>query len=284
LESEIATHRNRIEFNRQRAQELAELIERARRDVAEAENKRNQQAAQIKQTNSSIAEIEQHLKEKEAELAELSALATEIHKKRSDRVARLQELQLALSKSESRILALEEELTGTKARRKLTHAQIEQLLREIEVLAKARDKIVGQIAASLKGTRTHPIDVETSLREKEKLLVEAEQDLATLHRTLAEKRSRLDVLRQLNEEGEGLAEGSQALLKGVNGSEEFRDAIAGSLVAQLDVHPKFIQAIEAALGRNLHAIVLKDPKVASANYCPPEEEKSSDTRRFSSPS
>src|SRR5204863_9184215 len=70
LDSEIATHRNRIEFNRQRAQELTELIERARRDLAEAENKRNQHAAQIEQTNSSITEIEQHLKEKEAELTE----------------------------------------------------------------------------------------------------------------------------------------------------------------------------------------------------------------------
>ena len=263
LDSEIATHRNRIEFNRQRAQELVELIERARRDVAEAENKRNQQAAQIKQTNSSIAEIEQHLKEKEAELTELSVLAGEIHKKRSDRVTRLQELQLALSKSESRISALEEELTGTKARRELTHAQIEQFLTEIEALTEARDKLVGQIAVSLKADRRQPIDVETSLREKEKLLVQAEQDLATLHRTLAEKRSRLEVLRQLNEEGEGLAEGSQALLKGVDGRQEFRDAIAGSLVAQLDVDPKFIQAIEAALGRNLHAVILKDAKVVS---------------------
>ncbi|MGC1323909.1 MAG: chromosome segregation protein SMC [Candidatus Udaeobacter sp.] len=263
LDSEIATHRNRIEFNRQRAQELAELIERARRDIAEAENKRNQQAARIKETNSSIAEIEQHLKEKEAELTELSVLAGEIHKKRSDRVTRLQELQLAVSKSESRISALEEELTGTKARRELTHAQIEQLITEIAALTEARDKLVGQIAVSLKVARRQPIDVEGSLREKEKLLAQAEQDLATLHRTLAEKRSRLDVLRQLNEEGEGLAEGSQALLKGVNGSEEFRDAIAGSLVAQLDVDPKFVQAIEAALGRNLHAVILKDAKVVS---------------------
>ena len=263
LDSEIGTHRNRIEFNRQRAQELAELIDRARRDIGEAENKRHQQEAQIKQTNSSIAEIEQHLKEKEAELTELSALAGEIHKKRSDRVTRLQELQLALSKSESRISALEEELTGTKARRELTHAQVEQLLKEIEALTEAREELAGQIAVSLKTARRQPLDVETSLREKEKLVAQAEQDLTTLHRTLAEKRSRLDVLRQLNEEGEGLAEGSQALLKGVNGSEEFRDAIAGSLVAQLDVDPKFIQAIEAALGRNLHAVILKDAKVVS---------------------
>src|SRR6185436_20054138 len=261
LDSEIATHRNRIEFNRQRAQELAELIGRAQRDVADAENKRNQQAAQIKQTNNSIAEIEQHLKEKEAELAGLSVLAGEIHKKRSDRVTRLQELQHALSKSESRISALEEELTGTKARRDLTHAQTEQLKTQIEALVKDRDKLIGQIAVSLKAPR-QPIDVETSLREKEKLVAQAEQDLATLHRTLAEKRSRLDVLRQLNEEGEGLAEGSQALLKG-NDPEKFRDAIGGSLVAQLDVEPKFIQAIEAALGRNLHAVILKDAKIVS---------------------
>src|SRR4029079_13563244 len=159
LESEIATHPNRIEFNRQRAQELAELIERAQRDVADAENKRNQQAAQIKQTNSSIAEIEQHLKEKEAELTELSVLAGEIHKKRSDRVTRLQDLQLALSKSESRISALGEELTGTKSRRDLTAAQTEQLKKETDSLIEVRDKLLGQIAVSLKAPR-QPIDVE----------------------------------------------------------------------------------------------------------------------------
>ncbi len=263
LDSEIATHRNRIEFNRQRAQELAELVERSQRDVTDAENKRKQQTAQIKQTNSSIAEIEEQLKEKEAELTELSALAGEIHKKRSDRVTRLQELQLSLSKSESRISALEEELTGTKARRELTHAQIEQLNTDIETLTKAREKIVGKIAASLQPGSRGPVDVETTLREKEKSLAQTEQDLAALHRTLAEKGSRLEVLRQLNEEGEGLAEGSQALLKGLNGSAEFREAIAGSLVAHLDVDSKFIPAIEAALGRSLHAIVLKDATVVS---------------------
>ena len=263
LDSEIAAHRNRIEFNRQRAQELTELIERARRDIAEAENKRHQQAAQISQTNNSIAEIEQQLKQKEAELAELSAMAGEIHKKRSDRVSRLHELQVAVSKSESRIAALEEELSGTKARREMTHAQIEQLLSEIAALTKARDNLVGQIAVSLKADGRQPFDVEVKLREKQQLVDQAEQDLAALHQKAAEKRSRLEVLRQLNEEGEGLAEGSQALLKGVDGAERFRDAIAGSLVAQLDVDPKFIQAIEAALGRNLHAIILNDAKVTS---------------------
>jgi chromosome segregation protein len=264
LDSEIAAHRSRIDFNKQRAQELADLIERARRDIAEAEKKRKQYTADIEETNNSIAKIERQLKEQETELTELSILSGEIHKSRTERDARLQQLQLAFSKSESRISAIDEELSGTKARHDLTGAQIQQLAREIKNLGEAREKLARQIAVSLKATGQRPIDVEGSLREREKLLSETEQRLAVIERTLAEKRSRLDVLRQLNEQGEGLTEGSQALLKGKHGPEKFREAIAGSLVGQLEVDPQFIQAIEAALGRNLHAIVLKDANVASA--------------------
>jgi chromosome segregation protein len=263
LDSEIAGHRNRIEFNKQRAEELAGFLQRSRRDIAEAETKRKKHATEIEQTNSSIAKIERHLKEKEAELTEVSALAGEMHKDRTERGTRLQTLQIALSKSESRISALNEELSGIIARRELTGAQIEQLAREIKTSNEGREKLVAQIAVSLNVSRRARADVETSLHEGEKLLAQAEQHLAVLERTLAEKRSRLDVLRQLNQEGEGLAQGSQALLKGTHSSAKIREAIAGSLVAQLDVDPKFIQAIEAALGRNLHAIILKDAKLAS---------------------
>jgi len=263
LKSEIGAHRSRIEFNRQRADDLAELIQRARREIADAEKKRKQHAAEIEQTNNSIAEIERHLSEKEAELVQLTSLTGEIQKNRTERGTRLQELQLALSKSGSRILAIEQERSGTKTRRELTHAQIEHLAREIQTLTEARVKLVRQIAISLQGGQREAIDVEATLREKQELLSDEERNLTVLDRTLAEKRSRLDVLRQLNEQGEGLAHGSQAVLKGIGNPEKFRESIAGSLVAQLDVDPTFIPAIEAALGRNLHAIVLKDANVAS---------------------
>src|SRR5207244_519345 len=134
---------------------------------------------------------------------------------------------------------------GTKTRREFTHAQIRQLAKEIRTLTEARKKLVAQIALSLQTSRREAIDVEASLREKERLLSEAEQNLATLERTLAEKRSRLDVLRQLNNEGEGLAEGSQAVLKGLDDPDKFREVIVGSLVAHLDVDQKFVPAIEA---------------------------------------
>src|SRR5882762_6426897 len=132
LESEIAAHGSRIKFNRQRAEELAELVERARRDIADSEEKRERQAAEIDRTNYSIAEIERHLKEQETELAKFASLAAGIQKDRTERSTRLQDLQLALSKSESRISTLEEELSGTKTRREFTHAQIRQLAKEIQ--------------------------------------------------------------------------------------------------------------------------------------------------------
>ena len=258
LESDIAAHRSRIEFNRERAEELAELVGRARHDITNAGKKRKQHAAEIEQTDNSIGEIERHLKEKEAELNQLDTLAANIQKNRTVRGTRLQELQLALSKSESRTAALEEELSGTQTRRELTRAQIKQLARQMETLAEARQKLVEQIAGSLKMSRRKAIDVEATLREREKLLAEAEQNIAALERALAEKQSRLELLGQLNEEGEGLAEGSQVVMKGIGEFSRFRDAIAGSLVAQLDVDSRFIPAIEAALGRNLHALVLKE--------------------------
>jgi chromosome segregation protein len=156
LESEIAAHRSRIEFNRQRTIELAELIERARRDIADAEKKHKQHAAHIEQINNSIVETEGHLKKKEAEVTALASLAGEIQKDRRERGTRLQELQLALSKAENRIAAFEEELSGTKERRELTREQVEQLAKEIQSSSQTREKLVRQLTAPLK-TREHDI-------------------------------------------------------------------------------------------------------------------------------
>ena len=268
LESEIAAHRSRIEFNRQRAHELAELIERARADIVDAEARRKQQTDEIHKANSLLEKADQLLKQKEAELAEIGGLTKEIQKDRGQQSAHLRDLQFVVSKSETRIAALEEELSGTKARREMTASQTEQLAAEIKKLAEARANIANRIASSLKLSAGDRRKLEellaesqragTNLQRHQELLAEAEKNLAAAERIVTEKRSRLEVLHQLNEEGAGLAKGSQAVLKGVDDPARFRDAIAGSLVSQLDVAPRFVPAIEATLGRNLHTVILKD--------------------------
>ncbi len=100
------------------------------------------------------------------------------------------------------------------------------------------------------------------MREQQQRLAKTEKSLTELERSLAEKESRLEILHQLNEEGEGLAQGSQSVLKGLDNPSRIQPALAGALVSNLDVDPEFIAAIEAALGRNLQAIVLKDAQLA----------------------
>src|SRR5262249_60835666 len=114
----------------------------------------------------------------------------------------------------------------------------------------------------LEELRAQSQNAEANVRRQQELLANFEGEVAAFERTLAEKRSTLEILRQLNAEGEGLAQGSQAVLKGLDDPNRFRDSIVGSLVAQIDVDPKFIPAIEAALGRNLHAVIVKDAQRA----------------------
>ena len=52
-------------------------------------------------------------------------------------------------------------------------------------------------------------------------------------------------------------------MKGLDDPERIRPAIAGALVASLNVDPEFVPALEAAFGRNMHAVVLRDVGMAA---------------------
>ena len=85
----------------------------------------------------------------------------------------------------------------------------------------------------------------------------------TSDRAIAERQSRLEILQQLNAEGEGLAEGSQAVLRGLDDPARILPALTGALASLIEVEEEFIPAIEAALGRNLHAVVLQNGELAT---------------------
>jgi chromosome segregation protein len=272
LQSEVAAHKSRIEFNRQRKDELNDLIERAKGDIASAESKRKQHEAQIRESDTLIEKTQHFLQSKQSELAKVTEALDKLRAKRETREADRKTARVSLSKYEAKIDKLEDDLAGLTARRELTHEQIREISTEIKEATKAREKVATSIAAAHKSTEseqkkledllTQSAAADTNLRRQQELLANSETELAAIERTFAEKRSGLEILRQLNAEGEGLAQGSQAVLKGLDDPARFRDSIVGSLVAQIDVDPKFIPAIEAALGRNLHAVVLKDAQSA----------------------
>jgi chromosome segregation protein len=272
LESEINAHRNRIQFNRQRAEELNELIERSRNDIAAAETKRAQQGKEIQEANALIEKTSEALQTKEAELSKLTGRLSDLRTEKNAHHSKLETLQKAASGIESRIADLEEEISRLKIRRETTEENRRGLDTAISNIETARTRIQDEADAArataenlqnkLDRCRGDVQSSEETLRHHQQLVASREKELAAIERGQAEKESRLEILRQLNEEGEGLGQGSQAVLKGLHDQLRIKPALAGALVANLDVDQNFIPAIEAALGRNLQAVVLKDAQLA----------------------
>ncbi len=272
LESEINAHRNRIQFNRQRAEELNELIERSRNDIAAAQTKRAQQGKEIQEANALIEKTSEALQTKEAALSKLTSRLSDLRAERSAHESKLDTLQNAGSEIESHIADLEEEISGLKIRREATEENRRGLDTAVSSIEASRTRIQAEITAArataedlqnkLNHCRGAVQTGDEKLRQHQQLVASSEKELATIERAYAEKESRREILHQLDEEGEGLGQGSQAVLKGLHDQSRIKPALAGALVANLDVDQNFIPAIEAALGRNLQAIVLKDAQLA----------------------
>ena len=273
LQSEIANHRGLIEFNRQRTEEFEELILRYQGDIAAAEAKRSQQEAQMQEANALIEKTDQLLRAKEGELAEWIAKAAHFRAERDERDNELQTLQITFAKTENKIAALQDELNGIAARREATAGRISDLRKSIEDGNRVRDEVRARLASSRAVGEQEQRSVEqllvesqvaeTELQRNRRAAADAEKSVGALDRLIAERESRLEVLRQLNEEGEGLAQGSQAVLKGLHDQDRIRPAVAGALASKLEVDREFIPAIEAAFGRAMHAVILQDAKLAA---------------------
>jgi len=262
LENEIASHRHRIEFNEKHGAELRQWIERSQREIESAETKLREQNAEIESANVLVEETTRLLEQKNQELEHLTEDASKRREVFRACDQKLRDMQMSLSRDELRLSAIAEDLRELRERRDATnrdadtrrariasagagHKQLHVKMTEARAATEAERQTVEQLSASVRSQ-------EETLRQNQRALAEVEKKLSAIDRTIAEKESRHEVLCQLNEEGEGLAQGSQALLK----SKEFE--FAGALAAQLDVSHEFVPAIEAALGRNLHALILRD--------------------------
>jgi chromosome segregation protein len=290
LQSEISAFRNRIELNRQRAEELTELIEKARQEISAAEAKRSRQQTEMEEVTQLVNKTAELLTAKRSELAELTDRSANLRTNRVARESELQQLLVTDSKNETRISALAAEVSGLVTRRDATCDRFEELDQAITKASKVLTAAEAALAAGQRDLEiahqsTQDLLVETQSRDEavisaRHLVSGVDKRLADLERSVAEKESRLGALKQLNAEGEGLVQGSQALLKGLTETGEIRDAVVGALVSQIDVEPKFVPAIEAILGRTLHTIILRNADLVGKIMTTLTEKKLGQTALF----
>jgi len=274
LKRQIAHAADRAAFDRERIVEFHSLVERCLQDASGAEEKLAIQETRMADADVELREIVKDLGFERDRLEKKRIAANDLMKQRADVEKSLQGLLDSISGIERELHSLRGELQGAVNIRDGSEAKLGILKSEIQQAAAALehhqeqekelslqlDESLGQLHRG--GERLR--EAEALARGVQEELHRCDQRLAGEERTLAERASRLEVLRQLNEEGEGFTGGTQAVLKGLDNPSFFKPAIAGALASCIEVEQEYIPAIEAALGLNLQAIVLKDTAVAES--------------------
>ncbi len=267
LKNQSERHESRIQFNQERLNELGAQNSKALADIAQAEERqhiaRQEMAAVEASLQASTAALNQHRQALETKTAALRQLEDELRREQeslrraqADAFAAAQDLTRV--RNEMTALDLQkqgnsvrlEKLSAEKIQIEEERARLETRLQEFQLSVEA-EKLNAQ---TQRGTVE---DRQKRLREIQEELRLAGQEQDRLLRQQAEKRSRLNVLEQLQAGHEGFSEGALAALN------QSRDVL-GSLADKIRVPDQYVTAIESALGHHLQVVLTENPESAHA--------------------
>jgi chromosome segregation protein len=266
LKAQCDRHDSRIQFNEERLAELEQQNFRALSEIAEAEQRtratEEELAAVTDRLAASNASLEQqrgHLEEKRQALqgieADLQRQQEALRQAQSDAFGAMQQL----TRARNEINALDLQKQGNVVRlEKLSSEKIQ--LEEERTRLEAR---LAEFAADVEARKLNAQSQRGTVEERQGRLREIQQELTLASQELdnclhqqAEKRSRLNVLEQLQEAHEGFSSGALAALSQ-------SQSVLGSLADKIRVPDQHVIAIEAALGHHLQLVLTEQPEAAT---------------------
>ncbi len=265
LKSQIDRHESRIHFNEERLREFESQNHKALTEITQSEERRfaaEQELAVVTEkltaSQSALEQQKQNLETKRTALtgveSELSAKQEAIRKAQSDLFAAAQQL----TRVRNEINALDMQKQGNVVRLEKLSAEKIQLEEERTRLETRLHEFATNVEAEKLSVQTQRGTVEQRqerLKEIQIELTQITQRLDDVLRQQAEKRSRLNVLEQLNESHEGFSAGTLAALKTAQN-------VLGSLADKIKVPNEYVVAVEAALGHNLQLVLTEQPESA----------------------
>jgi chromosome segregation protein len=272
LRAQVQSAEGRIGFNRERTEELEHRIQRHAEDMEAARELVDQQVREMASADEQVLVIRQNIEGRQLALNEHQGTTLDL-------VPERQRIEHERRITRESIRQFDGQIAGSEARVQSLTTQISNDRQRHEALARDR-----QSAAQVRETAQHEYDglraqideheaTRNELDEKLKScsLTIAEQrrqrdtldnEVNELQRTTTQRKSRLEALKQLIAQGEGLAEGTQAVLRGLDNPEVYRTGVRGILASSIEVEPQFITAIEAALREHLQAVLLTESELA----------------------
>ena len=272
LRNRIFSGESRIETNAERCGEFREMGIRASADIDATHLRIREQENEIEQTDAQLTSLLEVLRGEEELLQAGAARLQQAQQERQSAEQATESLSGRLHGLENRLTDVRGELSTASARRDAERSRSLQLQEQVSVAGLA----VTTAATRADQTGAAQASTRASLDAAEQELLAAQQghDEAQNARQIAEtewnnsvkqlseREHRLEILLQLEREGEGLGEGAQAILRGLDRPEFYQAGILGTLASLIEVPAAEIPAIEAALGAASRAIVFADAGMA----------------------
>jgi chromosome segregation protein len=274
IRNRIFSAESRIQTNGERTVEAATMVDRHRSEIAQAEEKIRTQQEQIEQTDSLLGQMIETLRGHEHSLNDQNEKVRAAREERQTVERQIQETGGEISRLEARLGSLRGDISAAAGRRESGETRLRLLQGESEAATQLAGELASTLADLMRRTENARLGLEQAQAEvaeatnshesAQQARQNAEAVLSFAGKEAAGIESRLEVLRQLQEQGEGFDEGTQSVLHGLDNPTFFSPAIQGALAQNIQVEPRFIPAVEAALGSALQAIVFKDPGVAES--------------------
>lgn len=270
--SKIQSAESQVEFNRERVEELEgrirrneedanssrEMVDRQRRELAAAD----EQFAAIRSTiESRQFALEEHQVTHNAIIPDRQKLEIErrtlresfrrLEGEAASAEAKAQSLTNQMAADRQRHEALQHDKQGAAETREASQVEFDHLHRQIEEQETIRVDLEQKIK-----------DLAATIMEKRRQRDVLSEEISNLQRQVTQRRSRLEVLHQILEKGEGLEQGTQNVLRGLDDPDRIKSGIRGLVASAIEVEPQFISAIEAALRDHLQAVLLSDSALA----------------------
>lgn len=272
LDNEIATARNRIEFNGERTHEHSVLIRKNEEEIEEASEKKTRQQSDIDTANRQLAEVDDRIAREVATVENLEHETREARSRREELNQRMRDLEEERSQLKSRVASLDATIETNQQQAESDELRLRQLNDEISRLKENEEsrradssdlhERIGEHQGAIEQFEESLAEMEQMYHQAKRAASDMQEDLAGLHKIHAEKQSRLEVLQQLLAEGEGFEKGTRAIVNELGEEDRFHGKVKTPLSRHLQVDSQYAEAIEVALGRKLQAVIVSEMATA----------------------
>lgn len=265
LKSEVDRHESRIQFNEERLSELESQNVAATAEITQGEERRRATEQELFGIQQRLAASESTLKEQREALSSKQTALQRIEEQLKHDQDALRQAQSDAFAAAQDLTRVRNELNTLDLQKQGNVVRLEKLSAEKIQLEEERTRLetrLHEFAANVEASKLSVQTTRGTVEQRQARLRELQTELQTssteqdkLLQAQAEKRSRLNVLEQLQGSHEGFSAGALAALRKSR-------SVIGSLADRIRVPDNFVVAIENALGHHLQLVLTEQPESA----------------------